>query len=297
MRFSSKREFLMNTSRIRLLCLVAGFVMSCAFGSAQALNGNTAVTYCSTCQTPIDFRNAAITANYTDQNNVTYVVVGNSNGMSAYVDVSGYWFYDPFSYTEYWTVTGAQAMDQNGAALSSDLPTAQAQMSVVDVGLFGFTRGPSSPKVTNINMPSEYDGSFIGSTDEYDSPGIGRALALLGINPAEFPIGAKLTVVYPDGTKAVFVKISNTGSYQWTWDGIHAWDSHGHPFTDRNGTVAPNPNTAGTGTGSASVSENLEGAGGAAALWFIYAQEQCTTTTTVTIDGVVVSTYSGYIPC
>src|SRR5581483_5000062 len=97
-------------------------------------------------------------------------------------------------------------------------------------------------------------------------------------------IGAKLTVVYPDGTKAVFVKTSNPHSYQWTRDGIHAWDSHGRPFTDRHGTVAPNPNTAGTGTGSASVSENLEGAGGAAALWFIYAQEQCTTTTTVTID-------------
>jgi hypothetical protein len=287
----------MNTLHTRLLCLTAGLSLSFVFGSARALNGNTAIAYCSTCETPIDFRNAAITQSYTDQADLTYVVVGSSNGMSAYVRVSGYWFFDPYSWTEYWTVNGAQPMDQNGGALSDDLPTAQAQMSVVDVGLFGFTRGPSSPKVATVNMPTDYDGSFIGSTDEYDSPGIGRALALLGVNPAEFPIGAKLTVIYHDGTKAVFVKISNSGSYQWTWDGQHAWDSQGHPFTDRSGTLAANSNTTGYGSGSTSVSETLDAEGGAAALWFIYEQQQCTTTTTLSIDGEVVGTFSGYVPC
>ena len=137
---------------------------------------------------------------------------------------------------------------EDGAALSSDAPTAQAQMSVVDVGLFGFTRGPSSPKVATVQMPSDYAGSFINSNDEYDSPGIGKALILLGIDPSEFPVGAKLLVTYQDGSKAVFVKVSSTGSYQWTWDGIHAWDANGHPI-DRSGNQIANNNTSGSGTG------------------------------------------------
>jgi hypothetical protein len=41
----------------------------------------------------------------------------------------------------------------------------------------------------------------------------------------------------------------------------------------------------------------LDAEGGAAALWFIYEQQQCTTTTTLSIDGEVVGTFSGYVPC
>jgi hypothetical protein len=254
------------------------------------------VLVCSTCETPIDFRNAAITANYTDQLPVTYVVVGDSTGMSSYVQVSGYWFYDPYSYNQYWTVNYAMPVDQNGLALSSDLPTAQAQMSVVDVGLFGFTRGPNSPKVATVQMPPDYDGSFIGSADEFDSPGIGRALALLGVDPSDFPVGSKLLVTYADGTKAVFQKVSMTSSYQSAWDGIHAWNANGQPI-DRSGNVLANSNTYGGASGSTTYEETLDGAGAAAALWFIYENEQCTTTTNLSINGVPDASFSGYVPC
>jgi hypothetical protein len=188
------------------------------------------------------------------------------------------------------------AEDQNGAPLSSDLPTAQAQMSVVDVGLFGFTRGPSSPKVAAIDMPPDYDGSFINSNDEFDSPGIGYALGQKGINPADLPVGAKLLVTYEDGTKAVFVKISNTGSYQWTWDQMHAWDANGHPI-DRSGNQIANNNTSGTGSGSATYEEILDGDGGAATLWYIYESESCTTGSSISIGGVADATFFGYVPC
>jgi hypothetical protein len=243
----------MNTLSTRLVCLLAGLVVSFACGPARALDRNTRIISCSTCETPIDFRNAAITASYSDQNNLTYAVVGDSNGFSAYVQVSGYWFYDPFTYNQYWTVNTAQAMDQNGGALSSDLPTAQAQMAVVDVGLFGYNRTPTSPKVVAINMPLAYDGSFINSTDEYDSPGIGNALAQLGLNPSDFPVGSKLTVTYADGTKAVFVKVSMTSSYQWAWDGVHAWNANGKPI-DRAGNLIANGDRPGKNRTSSRVS-------------------------------------------
>jgi hypothetical protein len=114
-------------------------------------------------------------------------------------------------------------------------------MSVVDVGLFGFTRGPSSPKVATVQMPPDYDSSLIGSIDELDSPGIGQALIHLGVNPSAFPVGAKLLVTYQDGTNAVFVKVSNTSSYQWAWDRIHAWNANGQPVcrTPRSPVMSP----------------------------------------------------------
>lgn len=104
----------MNTLCTRFLCVLIGLGFSLTFSTAQALDGNTKVVYCSTCETPIDFRNAAITSNVADQQNMTYVMVGDSNGMSAYVQVNGYWFLDPFTYTQYWTVNDATAEDQNG---------------------------------------------------------------------------------------------------------------------------------------------------------------------------------------
>lgn len=289
----------MNNLRARILCLLAGLGISFVFGPAQAFNGNTVLFTCTTCQTPIDFRNAAVSqSNLVDQAAVTYIAIGGSSpaGMSAYVYINGYWITDPFSGQNYWNVDTANMMDQNGAILSTDVPTAQAQMSVIDVGIFGYSRGSSSPSVATVQMPPNYDGSFINSTDEMDSPGIGQALIAKGIDPSSFKVGAKLLVTFQDGSKAVYMKISMTSSYQWTWDGIHAWNAQGQPI-DRSGNVKNNPNTSGTGGGSTSVSETLDGAGNAAALWFIYQQQQCTTSTQLSINGVPDATFFGFVPC
>ncbi len=289
----------MNKLRPRILCTLAGIGISLVAGSAQALNGNTVLITCATCETPVDFRNAAVSANnLVDKSAVTYAVLGSSSaGMSAYVYVSGYWIVDPLDYSQaWWNVDTAVTMDESGATLSADIPTAQAQMSVVDVGLFGYSRNSGSPNVATVKMPADSDGSFIGSTDEFDSPGIGYALGLLNVNPALFKVGAKLLVMYPDGSKAVFVKVSNTSSYQWAWDVKHAWNAQGKPI-DRAGNVKTNSNTSGTGSGSVTISETLDGAGNAAALWFIYQYQQCTTWTTVTVNGDVSAPFYSFVPC
>lgn len=290
----------MNTLRTRLICLLTGLLFSCGFSSAQAMNANTRTIHCATCSTPSEFSAAASNDNNSNvQANAVYTVISDSQAMSAYVNVTGSWWPLPPTYTSFiWVIDTHTPMAENGGALSVDLPTAQAQMGVTDVGLFGYTRNARTPNISTINMPSNYDSSFINSSDELDSPGIGFALGQMGVNPSSFPIGSKLTVVYPDGSKAVFVKASNLATYQWVWDGIHAWNAQGKPI-NRSGTIIGNPNTAGGGSGSATESATVLTSVGdtAAGLWILYQQQMCVHTTEYRINGTYVGTFTGYAPC
>jgi len=284
----------MNTMRARLLAVFVIFFAPWVFGAAQAVNGSS-YTFTCACTTPTDFQSAAITANNSYQANVTYAVVSTTTAESVFVQVTGYWIVNPYNYSqEWWTVNTATLVDLNGAALSSDVPTAEAQMAVIDVGLFGFGRS-NTPQVATVTMPSNYDGSFVGSADEYDSPGIDYALGQMGINPGSFPIGATILVTYADGSRAVFVKTSSVSSYQWTWDGLHAWNAAGKPIT-RSGVVSNNPNSSGSGGGTTSVTAN-QAETNAATLWALLNMEQCEEQTTYTENGEVIGTVYNWIPC
>ena len=287
----------MNASRTRSLCFLTGLGVCLACSSAQALNGNARVISCANCSVPTDFRDAAITDSYNYfQANAAYTVISNSTPRTAFVSVGGYWMPDPFNYSvAYWTVTGAATGDMNGAPLSSDIPTAQAQMSVIDVGLWGFGRS-STPKVTSIAMSPDYDSSFINSTDEMDSPGIQDALYRKNIALTDLPVGTKLMVTFSDGTRAVYVRTSATATYQWTWDGLHAWDAQGRPLSSRGGNLVNNGNTSGAGSGSVGLYQSISGDSGVW-LWSFLQGQRCETTTTVTYNGTVMSSWYGLVPC
>jgi hypothetical protein len=281
-----------RSARIAFILTILSF--SIVFSSAQALNGDARVISCASCQTPIDFRNFAMSDSAVNAgSDVSYTVISNSASMSAFVLVTGYWMVDPFSGQAWWTVSGAAMKDEMGAPLSTDVPTAQVQMSVIDVGLFGFGRS-NTPKVASVRMPTAYSWSFINSSDEEDGPGVHYAVTVKTPGAPPVPVGTKVLVTYQDGTKAVFVKKSLQGSDMWEWDGRHAWDAQGRPISGRGGSVTSNPNTSGGGSGTVSFSQTLSDANG---LWTMYQAQKCQSNTTITINGVLDSFISSYIPC
>jgi hypothetical protein len=261
--------------------------------SFSALAGDIRMIECATCSAPIDFQNAAISDSYYNPGNLTYIVVSESAPRTAYVHVSGYWMWDPFTYQNWWTPSGATMVNNDGGLLSTDPSTASAQLEVIDVNFFAAARD-NSPKVFQISMPVEYADSFIGSDDALDSPGIGYALLAKGINPATLQVGTVILVTYADGSKAAFVRTPGLSTLLFIWNGLNAWDSQGRPV-NRNGTLLLNPNSTGNASGSASISDISYA--NESTMWVVVGSPLCAASSTLHIGGVLAGTWSGYVPC
>jgi hypothetical protein len=188
-----------------------------------------------------------------------------------------------------WTQTAAVPIDSTGASIAGETESSQEAFYIaLDQTLFGANRG----NPTTLNMPENYSVSFIGSEDGETSPGIGQALFLVGINPAEIPVGTVITVTFSDGTTAQFVKQSATATYQWLWNGV-AHNKAGQRINRAGGVIA-NPNTAGAGGGSGTAPVWGSGAGSG---WVFGGENYCYFSGYVTMpDG---STFgsSGWGPC
>jgi hypothetical protein len=176
----------------------------------------------------------------------TYVLISTTTPRTAYIQVSFQGVFSLPTHEYHWVQIGAVPIDSTGTSIASETESSQESFyGALDQTLFGANR--AAP--TTITMPSNYSASFIGSEDGETSPGIGYALFLMGINPAEIPVGTTITVTFTsDGTTAQFVKQSATATYQWLWNGI-AHNKAGQRI-NRAGGVISNPNTAGLGGGS-----------------------------------------------
>lgn len=271
--------------------------------SMAAATENTRIIECTNCTTPYEFKQAAIADNHNVQANATYTVVGSPGNGSVYAKVTGGWVptYGMIpGYGDYIWYPSATLVNENGTPISSNSATAAAQMSTIDIGIFGFTRtaAPSSSYVTAVNVDDVYSSSFINSDDGEVSPGINQALLALNVNPGNLQHGHALTVIFSDGTKAVFIKNCQCTA-MWIWNGQHAWDEDGRPI-NRNGTLKNNPNTGGTSSGSAAFATTaMQPYTGLDVGWFFFfwGQGQCVTTTSVAIDGVEQFTFQSYAPC
>jgi hypothetical protein len=142
---------------------------------------------------------------------------------------------DVFRNGEYqWSTTQAIPVDATGASMAGLSEASQeSTYTALDQTIFGANR--SAP--TALDISEEYASSFINSTDEEVSPGIGSALIHLGVNQATIPLGTVITVTFPDGTTAEFVRISTTSSYQWGWNGVA--HNANKQLIDRSGNVIP----------------------------------------------------------
>lgn len=124
----------------------------------------------------------------------------------------------------------------------------QEDLEKIDETLFANARAKPLPPV---NLSETYASSFINSIDEEVIPGISQAILAKGINPASLPVGTIVLVVFPDGTKATFVKVNASGSVQWEWAG-RAWNAEGKPIT-RNGALKTGGVTGASGDGQVNV--------------------------------------------
>jgi hypothetical protein len=275
----------MNMIRARSLSVLAGLAISLIFSPAQALNGGTRIITCE-CQATADFVNAAAGDNAQWELNTLYIVVSTSVSMSSNVKVTGHY---RGSSEPIWVVGSSTPVDSSGNSLAGNSESAnESYFATYDQVLFAANR--SAP--VTVTVPDEYTSTFINSTEEEVSPGIGEGLAAINVNPAALPPGTLITAKFTDGTTAQYIKNSDHSSYQWTWTGI-AHDSKGR-LMYRNGQLVVNPNTAGNGSGSFSA----PGYGPGNVDWFyLNAPGLCQYGGTVSFDDGEELTSFGFGPC
>lgn len=259
----------------KALSALSGGMFALAVNPASALNGDIDVLSCA-CQTTSQFSAAAVQESNYNGWGGSYMVVSSTVGSSALMQVHGKHLIDKNG-NDYWLASSADPLDDAGNSLAGQSESAQeSYYQTFDQTTFGVNR--SAP--TKVNEPPDYAGSFINSSEEEVIPGTGNALIHMGINPASIQPGTVITVVFEDGTTAQYVKVSNTATYQWTWNGI-AHDKAGHRI-NRNGTLVSNPNTAGSGSGHAQVT----GFGSGSRWGFgVAGAPTCTFITTITVNG------------
>src|SRR5690348_12802788 len=146
-------------------------------------------------------------------------------------------------------------------------PPTDSDLANNDAELFG-TR---VDKIPPISEPESYAGTIINMSDEEVGPGISSALGKLGINAGTIRIGTIVTVTFKDGTKAKFMKISNS-TEMWRWTG-EAWDKDGNPI-NRDGSLKTNPNAAGGGYGG-SVETNVPTRDGSNVVYTMTTSTKC----------------------
>jgi hypothetical protein len=255
--------------------------------SAFALNGFSYVVPCASCLTTSDFVNSAVSAASDDVQVGTFTVSSQSYSRTAYVTVSGTistWCSLEHECSKALRNIAAVAIDANGNLISSD-----AELSQIDAAIFGTDR--KSP-AKSIQLDPSYQTSFINSVDEELTGGISQGLSDLGINVGALPIGTVVTVKFQDGTQALFAKTCQCTD-MWHWTGI-AYNKAGQRI-DRQGNVIGNPNTSGGGGGLFHDSTRTTD-GSQFDFWFS-GGGACATSTTISIDGVVDSSWSGFVQC
>jgi hypothetical protein len=260
------------------------------FGAGTANATGVFLAQCDTCLTLADFETSAAQAAYargTLGGGVaglgTYVIVNRVNPKSAIVMVSGRRVQSCDSHGECryrLVITGVRAINETGgSALAEDLQK-------TDETLFANTRATPLPPV---NLSETYASSFIGSIDEEVGPGIPLAIAAKGINPVFLPVGTVVMVVFPDGTKATFIKVTAMGSDQWRWTG-KAWNAQGRPI-NRNGS--PKAGGVAGASGGGQVNTNTF-----AASFALVASQSCQMSTSIHDPaGGVTYTVWHLIPC
>src|SRR4029077_11191519 len=146
------------------------------------------------------------------------------------------------------TVTSAQPVDSSGNSLAGQSESQlQAYFTSYDQILMGTSR--SNP--LTVNEPTNYSPTFVNALDEEVGPGIDQALLLgQGVNWSFLPVNTIVTVIFSDGTKALYKKTNNTNDH-WHWAGV-AWDKNGNRINS-GGQPLSNPNTSGGGGGQITI--------------------------------------------
>jgi hypothetical protein len=238
----------MNILRVLRLTFISAILICCGISAASA--DNTKLIQCPGCTNPYSFKQAAQWDNNYVQMDTTYTVIGDEGKGSVYVQVSGQWWYDWYTDSYIWYPT-ARSVDEFGQDISMDNGTALAQMAYVDMSIFGFARSTEiALKQVSITIdPSDDISSFFEVNPDTISTTINQKLiAKFGaFYVTNLSIGSLITVIFPDKSKAVYIK--NSGwTYIWTGK---AWDKNGRPANQWQ-TIPNAHSSGGTSGGSGS---------------------------------------------
>ena len=164
------------------------------------------------------------------------------------------------------------------------------------VSLFGWLRGESNSAVGKIPVPISYQDSFVCNCEVEDMAGqVANWITQQypTINIGAMPPGTPVTLVFQDGSTAVFLKAPAGSTVAFVWSG-KATNKDGQPITNTAGTLLNPTNTSATGGGAPS-GPALNG--GLPYNWGLIGFPGCLFSSYVTLpDG---STFgsSGYGPC
>jgi hypothetical protein len=233
----------------------------CSASPSFALNGFINVVGCLNCQTSADFSVAAASSAISLVKIGLYSVTSTNFAETAFVRVNG---------TVRLQCTGSPCtikpgapvylsnvtttfVDSSGNSLAGDSESAlQASFAATDQMLFGNFRtqgklgGP-------VKIPPAYGTTPIGNDvwEADTSTGIGLALAAMGVDPGNLPMGTLITVTWQDGTTAQFIRSNSVPTLQWIYVPGSMRNKAGDPITPIAGTTIQNPNTSGSGGGYA----------------------------------------------
>lgn len=220
-----------------------------------------------------------------------FVASSTTAPLSALVRSSGTWFQTCGGFC-IWTGGTLTAIQMDGTPLTSD-----AQLTTIDQSMFAQLRTASALTAV-ILVPTDYGGSYINNSalDEDTNSAISFVLYITrSINPNSVPIGTIVVVKWNDGTTAKFVRVSQSGSFQWAYMPGSARNAQGQPINP-DGSIVANPHSTGTGAGS--VDPNVTGSGGY--IWNLRfnGDHNCTGTSTLTDEtGTVIARWLSYFPC
>jgi len=208
-----------------------------------------------------------------------YIVTSATNPETAYVQITGQlqnvgdggqlpvWRFQ---------ITSDVLVDASGNSLAGlSEASLESNFQVFDQTFYGATRGAN---IGQVSVPASIAPSWVGIAEglEVLQASIPN-LIYTQFNISQIPVGTTVMFVFPDGSKAQFVKSNATGTFQWVWNGL-AWDKDKNPV-DINGNPIANPNPSGSSGGSGSVNLGGGSAFGAAAAG------NCLYITTVTYQG------------
>jgi hypothetical protein len=198
----------------------------------------------------------------------TYTVVSSPKAATSLVKVQGALVRLGNGATEF-AISSAVPVDSSGNSLAGESET---QLEAYFASYDQISMGTNRSNPLTVNEPAYYSTTFINALDQEVGPGIAQALAAEKINWNSLPVGAFVTVVFSDGTKALYIKTNGQITDHWAWAGV-AWDKHGNRI-NRAGQPQSNPNTSGTGGGA--VTAPGFGASGGRYNWYLLGGDQCT---------------------
>lgn len=152
----------------------------------------------------------------------------------------------------YLTNVTTTLVDASGNSLAGNSEAAlQAAFLAIDQTLFANFR--TQGKLGGVvKIPPAYGTTPINNEvwDVDANTGINVALSNIGVNAGPLPAGTLVSVTWPDGTTAQFIRTNSVPSLSWKYVPGTMKDKNGNPITPVSGTMIKNPNTGGSGGGS-----------------------------------------------